>query len=83
MSNNHAGIDNFNAAIGDFYGKMYISLESGRTIDISAMVTLDKYTLSTKQKTGDSIGWGNAFIQMRYNTAGITDAEYYQPIEKD
>ncbi len=76
LSNNHAGIDNFNAAIGDFYGKMYIGLESGRTIDISAMVTLDKYTLSTKQKTGDSIGWGNAFIQMRYNTAGITDAEY-------
>lgn len=70
------GLSNFRAGVGDLYGKVHTELGSGRTLDFSAMGSLDSYSFSPDGETDDSMGWSNAFAQMRYRSSGSTAADY-------
>lgn len=70
------GLSRFRAGVGDLYGKIHTELGSGRTLDFSAMGTVDSYAFSPDGETEDRMGWNNAFALARYRTSGNTDADY-------
>lgn len=66
------GLGNFRAVVGDLYGKVHTDFGSGKTLDFSALGTMDSYSFSPDGESGNRLGWGNAFVQMRYRSSGRT-----------
>lgn len=69
------GLDDFSAGVGDLYGKVHVALDGGRTLDISGMGSADYYYFAPDEDSRDTMGWNNAFGQLRYSTRGETSRD--------
>ena len=73
------GLDYFSAGVGDLYGKVHMVLGGGRTLDVSGMGSADYYYFAPQEDSRNTMGWNNAFGQVRYRSEGETsrDVSFY------
>ena len=69
------GLDDFNAGVGDLYAKVHVALDGDRTLDVSGMGSVDYYSFAPDVDSHDTMGWNNAFGQVRYRTGGETSRD--------
>lgn len=64
------GISDFNAQIGDLYGKFRWDISDRDNIEIFGLGSLDRYSLSLSADSRQGFGWHNGVTQLRYIHAG-------------
>lgn len=66
LANLLGDFDDFKAQIGDFYGKVNYTINSHSHLEVSGLVSRDKYSYSTTSDADETIGWDNALGLIRY-----------------
>ncbi len=60
------GIEDFNAQVGDLYGKFRWSMNKNNSLEVFGLGSLDRYSLSMDEDSNQRMGWYNGIGQVRY-----------------
>lgn len=70
------GMDNFNAKVGDLYGKLHFQANEKNALDASFLGSMDSYGFDTQGDSHDEMSWNNLIGILRYRYRGsITDID--------
>lgn len=59
------GFDNFQAGVGDLYGKIRYDFNGNTFIELAGMGSMDEYAFSQGSDTDKSLGWRNGIVSFR------------------
>ncbi len=65
-----SGISDFNAQVGDVYGKIRFRINGNSSIDVFGLGSLDRYNMSMSEDSRQMMGWYNGLGQIRYLYTG-------------
>ncbi len=64
------GFSDFNAQIGDVYGKVKWNMNKRNSLEVFGLGSLDRYHMSMSEDSHQGLGWYNGMGQIRYLYAG-------------
>ena len=64
------GLDNFNAKVGDLYGKLHFQVNEKSSLDASFLGSMDSYGYDTQGDSHDEMSWDNLLGIVRYRFDG-------------
>ncbi len=64
------GFENFGAAVGDVYGKLYWHMDTRRSLSASFLGSLDRYSFVAPGGDHEKMGWDNEIAMVKYISYG-------------